>query len=418
MVAVRWLLAMPVAFVAAVLAAPADASSVRDNGKIFSKEAVRKAEARLDSLERTTHIPVVIETIPEMAELDRDATQATRRKALDALAVHRDEAIREVGVYILISKREHLISHVLVRKRYAGLVPIEKRDAIRTAFIAEFKQKDFDGGLTRAVETIEQSLRGASGRGRAETAQKTHAADPASPQDVVRVATEAINHGRIEEFASAMHPDALHQFRTVMLELADAAARDGKAGEILRLFREAKNVQELKKLDEASFFASYLRGVMRYDTELKSALADAKIATLGHVNEGKEIAHVVYRITTKFKDSDPIEMVTVTSLRTDGPRWAMLLSGDVEMMTIALKQRLSGKPAVPDPKMVKIEPLGQVLEANDRSHLVYRTATPLGSTSIKKINLLSIESTDPGWKVLQAGDSAAIIKLIKASLGL
>jgi uncharacterized protein len=170
MVNLRWLLAIPVAAAATLFGPPADASSVRDNGKMFSRDAVRKAEARLDSLERTTHIPVVIETIPEMAGLDRDATETTKRKAVDALAVHRDQAIRAEGVYILISKREHLISHVLVRERDADLLPIEKRDAIRTAFIEEFKRKNFDGGLTRAVETIEQSLHGASSRGRAERA--------------------------------------------------------------------------------------------------------------------------------------------------------------------------------------------------------------------------------------------------------
>jgi uncharacterized membrane protein YgcG len=168
MVSIRWLLAIPVALAATLLAAPADASSVRDSAKMFSRDVVRKAEARLESLERTTHIPVVIETIQEIAGLEHSAAQAARRKALDALAVHRDEAIHADGVYILISKREHLISHVLVRERYSDLLPIEKRDAIRQAFIEDFKQQNFDGGLMRAVETIEKSLHGVSGRGRAE----------------------------------------------------------------------------------------------------------------------------------------------------------------------------------------------------------------------------------------------------------
>ena len=77
--------------------------------------------------------------------------------------MHRDQAIQDEGIYVLISKREHVISPVLVRKRYADLLPIEKRDAIREAFVEEFKKKNYDGGLTRAVETIERSLQGASG---------------------------------------------------------------------------------------------------------------------------------------------------------------------------------------------------------------------------------------------------------------
>jgi len=171
MVNLRWLLAIPVALAATLGAASAEASAIRDRGEMFSKDVVRKAQARLDRLEKTTHIPVVIETIPALTGLDSGATQAARKKSIDALAVRRDQQIRAEGVYVLISKREHLISHVLVRERDADLLPIEKRDAIRQAFIEEFKKNDnFDGGLTRAVETIERSLQGASGAVRAERA--------------------------------------------------------------------------------------------------------------------------------------------------------------------------------------------------------------------------------------------------------
>jgi uncharacterized protein len=170
MVNLRWLLAIPVALGAMLISVPADASSIRDSAKMFSPAAARKAQARLDSLERTTHIPVVIETVSEITGLDADATNAAKRKAIDALAVHRDERIHADGVYLLIAKRERLISHVLVRERYADLLPIEKRDAIREAFLEEFHNKNFDGGLTRAVETIERSLHGAFGAGRAERA--------------------------------------------------------------------------------------------------------------------------------------------------------------------------------------------------------------------------------------------------------
>ena len=50
----------------------------------------------------------------------------------------------------MISKRDHVISHVLVRERFADLLPIGKRDAIREAFLEGFKKKNFDGGLMRA----------------------------------------------------------------------------------------------------------------------------------------------------------------------------------------------------------------------------------------------------------------------------
>ena len=60
------------------------------------------------------------------------------------LAVERDKAIRDEGIYLLISKRDQVMSHVLVRERLADVLPIGKRDAIRDAFVAEFKK---EGGV-------------------------------------------------------------------------------------------------------------------------------------------------------------------------------------------------------------------------------------------------------------------------------
>ena len=75
------------------------------------------------------------------------------------MALKRDQQIHDEGLYILISKRERVISDVLVRQRYAALLPLEKRDAIRHAFISELqKTRNYDGGLEKTVDTIERFL--------------------------------------------------------------------------------------------------------------------------------------------------------------------------------------------------------------------------------------------------------------------
>jgi uncharacterized membrane protein YgcG len=154
----RWLFAISVALAAMVVSTPVQAATIRDSAGMFSPAVVKKLEAQLDRLERTTKIPVVIETIDAIPGLDKEAPKAVRRKAIDQLAVKRDKAIRDEGIYLLISKQDHVFSPVLIRERYAALLPIEKRDAIRDALVEEFKKENYDAGLTRAVETIEQSL--------------------------------------------------------------------------------------------------------------------------------------------------------------------------------------------------------------------------------------------------------------------
>ena len=56
-----------------------------------------------------------------------------------------------------------MISHVLVRERLADVLPIEKRDAIRDAFVEEFKKEGaYDAGLLKGAAAIQTALAGVS----------------------------------------------------------------------------------------------------------------------------------------------------------------------------------------------------------------------------------------------------------------
>jgi hypothetical protein len=164
----RWLLAIPVMLAATVVANPAtaEAATIRDRAGMFSKSAVKEAQAILDKVERSSGVPIVIETIDAIPGLEKSSSPAERGHAINELALRRDKAIDDEGVYLLISKREHLISHVLVRARLAKVLPIGKRDAIRDAFVEEFKKGDgYDAGLLSGARAIETALEGVSAHG-------------------------------------------------------------------------------------------------------------------------------------------------------------------------------------------------------------------------------------------------------------
>jgi TPM domain len=162
MIGKRWLVAIPVVLATAILTPTLEAADIRDRAKMFDPDVVKKADARLNRREKTSGIPIVIETIEEIPGVERDAEKAVKRKAIAKLAVERDEAIKDEGIYVLISKRDHVISPVLVRERLARVMPIEKRQAVIDAFTEHFKKDDYDGGLKSAVETLERSLEGVS----------------------------------------------------------------------------------------------------------------------------------------------------------------------------------------------------------------------------------------------------------------
>jgi len=162
MMSPRRLIAIPILVAASFIPLSVGGATVRDRAGMFSSDVVKNAQAHLDRTERATHIPIVIETIDSIPGLQKDASASERRKAIDKLAVSRDRAIKDEGIYILISKNDHVISHVLVRERLANVLPIEKRDAIRDAFVAEFKKNNFDDGLAHGVQAIERALEGVS----------------------------------------------------------------------------------------------------------------------------------------------------------------------------------------------------------------------------------------------------------------
>ena len=160
----RWLLAMPLALAVWTAGAPAQASAIRDRAGMFSSQARQEAQSRLDRLEQSTGVPVVIETIKAIPSLTKETPHEERELEINRLAKQHDQQIHDEGIYILISQREHLISNTLVRERLARVLPIEKREAIRDAFIAGFgkgaKSKNLDDGLLQGAQAIEDALRG------------------------------------------------------------------------------------------------------------------------------------------------------------------------------------------------------------------------------------------------------------------
>ncbi|MBV8233870.1 MAG: TPM domain-containing protein [Planctomycetaceae bacterium] len=134
----RWILTLPLILVASI--GSARAASIRDNAGLFDPDVVREAQAQLERVERNTGITTTIETIDSLQ--GEPITEATRRRAVRS---------GTEGFYILIPKAEHKID-VLVPRPFRGVL---SEQAIRDAFVAEFKRRDFNAGLKQGVRTIE-----------------------------------------------------------------------------------------------------------------------------------------------------------------------------------------------------------------------------------------------------------------------
>ncbi len=162
------------------------------------------------------------------------------------------------------------------------------------------------------------------------------------PEDIARKALAALKENKLEDFAKEMHPSALKQLKTILLSVFDAAAEEGQEKAILALFSGARTVDEVKKLDDEKFFVSFLRGVIGLKPELKNAFSSAKGEVLGHVMEGEDTAHVVYRMTMSVSGATITKMDVMTLKKTDSG-WRMMLSGEIDGLAQVLKQKFDGK---------------------------------------------------------------------------
>ncbi|TAM73444.1 TPM domain-containing protein [bacterium] len=150
-------LAAVCAMLLAGLAAPAlaRASYVQDGAGIFSSATVSSLNAEIGNFSAATGKEVVVVTVPS---LNGTALSAAAESTFAQQSVN--------GVLIFIAKAEH--SDYIVGDRAAhGIFPPGAIAHVRDAMNASFRQGDFDGGATSAINLILDTYRShpASGSG-------------------------------------------------------------------------------------------------------------------------------------------------------------------------------------------------------------------------------------------------------------
>ena len=178
-------------------------------------------------------------------------------------------------------------------------------------------------GLTAVCAALLGLVSPATAQERAET-----------PEAVTRQYGAAMRANDCIGTAELMHPDALAQFRRMLLPIV---AADSSGGLCRRLF-DASSSTELAGLPDAELFARFFRTLVNDAPELSGMFAGADLAPVGHVLEGADVAHVVFRMKVAA-DGVTLTKVQAVSLRRAGPTWRVLLSGDFEGLAAALARR-------------------------------------------------------------------------------
>jgi hypothetical protein len=141
--------------------ATAVAPEIRDHGKFFSAEAIKKADERIAEISRKYDRDLLIETFASVPEGDVDKVKAmdAKERSQYFVAWAKDRAHKRAvnGVYVLVCKEPRYLQ-VGVDEREPHKFPQGTRAAVEEAVKKEFKEGRFDAGLDEAIKVVEERL--------------------------------------------------------------------------------------------------------------------------------------------------------------------------------------------------------------------------------------------------------------------
>ena len=155
-----------------------------------------------------------------------------------------------------------------------------------------------------------------------------------SPEAAAQRYVNAMQTRQWAAMADLMHPEALAKFRAMFSPIV----RSRKAAAVREQLFGGATPQHLDSLSDGAFYALMLGLIMQSSPELQDMMDSARTEILGHVSEGPDLSHVVYRLRL------PVGPITVAkpdviTFKRYRNGWSALLRADLEIMAAALQQR-------------------------------------------------------------------------------
>jgi uncharacterized membrane protein YgcG len=132
---------------------------IRDEGKFFSAEAIKKANREIREIAKKYDRDLLIETfatIPgEQAERVKKMSPEERAKFFRNWATDRAEAAVVHGVYILVC-REPAFLEIIVTAKSRQAFDQHSFEKLRTLLLTAFREKRYDEGLQNGVNFVRE----------------------------------------------------------------------------------------------------------------------------------------------------------------------------------------------------------------------------------------------------------------------
>ena len=165
-----------------------------------------------------------------------------------------------------------------------------------------------------------------------------------TPEEVAHTYIRALADSRLNLVADEMHPAALERFKAVLSGIAQAitsapAERKPSPKLVSALFGDG-GVESVKETPPREAFVRFMSNLTTFLPQIREMSAGTEHEIIGHVDEGGNITHVVFRATLKRGNTELTKM-DVLSLKRDGEDWKVLLTDDMEGLILNLGQQLT-----------------------------------------------------------------------------
>jgi hypothetical protein len=172
-----------------------------------------------------------------------------------------------------------------------------------------------------------------------------------APEEIAHRYIQGMADLKIEAVADAMHPSALDRFKTILIGIADGikqapADRKAPAKMVSALFGD-EGPAAVRTFPPRDVFVRFMSNLTTFVPQIREMHAGSEYQLLGHVNEGGNVAHVVFRATLRRGENELTKM-EVLSLKRDGQHWRVLLTDDLQSLIAGLGQRMTAPPTTPE----------------------------------------------------------------------
>lgn len=171
---------------------------------------------------------------------------------------------------------------------------------------------------------------GAAGQDRSEALRGSPSELTALPEDAADAFLRSLRAIRWDATAALLHPSTLDRFALVVRVISDPDST-GRVRDYLVQTDSAG----LAALAPADVFTRAVDATISDMPGLMHAVFDRDDAVVGHVAEGADTAHVVYRTTARISGATP-EVKVMQLARTPGG-WRVLWSDELEVLEAALR---------------------------------------------------------------------------------